>query len=100
MRSLGQNPTEAELQDMINEARAKRLGRRRERRPHSPRGRGVALPRGGAASAELECTRKHSNDSLHCDRRCQVDADGNGTIDFPEFLNLMARKMKVRREPK
>ena len=44
MRSLGQNPTEAELQDMINE----------------------------------------------------VDADGNGTIDFPEFLNLMARKMKVR----
>ncbi len=44
MRSLGQNPTEGELQDMINE----------------------------------------------------VDADGNGTIDFPEFLTLMARKMKVR----
>jgi len=42
MRSLGQNPTEAELQDMINE----------------------------------------------------VDGDGNGTIDFPEFLALMARKMK------
>ncbi len=42
MRSLGQNPTEAELQDMINE----------------------------------------------------VDADGNGTIDFTEFLGLMAKKMK------
>jgi len=42
MRSLGQNPTEAELQDMINE----------------------------------------------------VDADGNGTIDFPEFLCLMSKKMK------
>lgn len=41
-RSLGQNPTEAELADMINE----------------------------------------------------VDADGNGTIDFPEFLTMMARKMK------
>merc|ERR1712110_813754 len=41
-RSLGQNPTEAELQDMINE----------------------------------------------------VDADGNCTIDFPEFCTLMARKMK------
>ena len=42
MRSLGQNPTEAELQDMVNE----------------------------------------------------VDADGNGTIDFPEFCTLMARKMQ------
>ena len=28
-----------------------------------------------------------------------MDADGNGTIDFPEFLNLMARKMKVRQAP-
>ena len=26
----------------------------------------------------------------------EVDADGNGIIDFPEFLGLMARKMKVR----
>jgi calmodulin len=26
----------------------------------------------------------------------EVDADGNGTIDFPEFLTLMARKMKVK----
>ena len=43
MRSLGQNPTEAQLRDMINE----------------------------------------------------VDADETGTIDFPEFLNMMARKMKV-----
>lgn len=42
MRSLGQNPTEGELQDMINE----------------------------------------------------VDIDGNGTIEFTEFLGMMARKMK------
>ena len=42
MHSLGQNPTEAELQDMINE----------------------------------------------------VDLDGNGTIDFPELLTDMARKMR------
>jgi calmodulin len=42
MRSLGCNPTDAELQDMINE----------------------------------------------------VDADGNGSMNFPEFLSLMSRKMK------
>jgi len=24
----------------------------------------------------------------------EVDADGSGSIDFPEFLSLMARKMK------
>ncbi|XP_004712675.1 calmodulin-like protein 3 [Echinops telfairi] len=42
MRSLGQNPTEAELQGMVRE----------------------------------------------------IDADGNGTVDFPEFLSMMAKKMK------
>uniref|UniRef100_A0A8C8BGH2 EF-hand domain-containing protein n=1 Tax=Otus sunia TaxID=257818 RepID=A0A8C8BGH2_9STRI len=47
MRSLGQNPTEAELQDMVGE----------------------------------------------------VDADGSGTIDFPEFLSLMARKMRDTDNP-
>lgn len=25
----------------------------------------------------------------------EVDADGNRSIDFAEFLNIMARKMKV-----
>merc|ERR1711976_86789 len=42
MRSLGQNPSEDELQDMVNE----------------------------------------------------VDIDGNGEIDFEEFLQMMAKKMK------
>ncbi|NXX43172.1 CALMS protein, partial [Tricholaema leucomelas] len=42
MRSLGQNPTEAELRGMVGE----------------------------------------------------LDADGSGTVDFPEFLSLMARKMR------
>lgn len=45
IRSLDQNPTEEELQDMITE----------------------------------------------------VDADGNGTIEFAEFMNLMAKKMKVQK---
>ena len=43
MKSLGQNPSETEIQDMMNE----------------------------------------------------VDSDGNGMIDFPEFLTMMARKMKT-----
>ncbi|XP_042637560.1 calmodulin-alpha-like [Orycteropus afer afer] len=42
MKAIGQNSTEAEFQDMIND----------------------------------------------------VDADSNGTIDFPEFLKMIARKMK------
>merc|ERR1739845_187449 len=42
MRSLGQNPTEAELADMINE----------------------------------------------------IDSDGSGLVEFPEFLTMMARKLK------
>merc|ERR1712226_537415 len=42
MRSLGQNPTEAELADMINE----------------------------------------------------IDTDGSGLVEFPEFLTMMARKLK------
>ena len=32
--------------------------------------------------------------SLLIDMINEVDADGNGTIDFPEFLTMMARKMK------
>ena len=44
---MGQNPTEAELKEMIHE----------------------------------------------------VDSDGNGIIDFPEFLSLMAKKMKVSSRP-
>ncbi|KAK6170336.1 hypothetical protein SNE40_018750 [Patella caerulea] len=44
LKSIGQNPTEAELKDMINE----------------------------------------------------VDADGNGTVDFSEFVTMMARKMNDR----
>ncbi|XP_021357513.1 calmodulin-beta-like isoform X3 [Mizuhopecten yessoensis] len=57
MRSLGQNPTETELQDMINEVDADELTF------YGP--------------IQTNC--------------CGL---GNGTIDFEEFLHMMARKMK------
>ena len=58
MRSLGQNPTEAELQDMIN---------------------------------EVDADGKYFSLNLSVNL---ILISGNGTIDFPEFLTMMARKMK------
>ncbi|KAK3091869.1 hypothetical protein FSP39_023253 [Pinctada imbricata] len=57
MRSLGQNPTEAELQDMINEV-------------------------------DADAIAMYGPIQINC---CGI---GNGTIDFEEFLLMMARKMK------
>lgn len=108
MRSLGQNPTQAELEDMINEVRPLRLvdgpvlcadasrlcppdpgiasfaprfyrARRLNYRPFSvnvTRIRAMLIP----CDISLACS-------------LQVDADGNNSIDFAEFMTLMARKM-------
>ena len=73
MRSLGQNPTEAELQDMINEVDMIKIN------DHHI----TTIPINMMNIERLSSTVV-----------TQVDADGNGTIDFPEFLTMMARKMK------
>jgi calmodulin len=41
-------------------------------------------------SLGLEPTDQELSDMMH-----EVDTDGNGIIDFQEFLSLLARKMKV-----
>ncbi|PSR86743.1 Calmodulin-1 like [Actinidia chinensis var. chinensis] len=38
---------------------------------------------------DVDCIEPELHDMIN-----EADADGNGTIDFPEFLNLMARKIK------
>ena len=40
------------------------------------------------------CRRPEPDGGRARDTINEVDADGNGTIDFPEFLTMMARKMK------
>ena len=65
MRQLGQNPSEAEIQDMVNQ---------------------VGFP--------SFFTQPYSADSIISDRFVlQVDKDGTGMIDFPEFLSMMSLKV-------
>jgi len=45
-------------------------------------------------TSKLKCLSKDATEAELQDMINEVDADGNGTIDFPEFLSLMARKMK------
>ncbi|XP_016310956.1 calmodulin-like protein 3 [Sinocyclocheilus anshuiensis] len=127
MRSLGQNPTEAELQDMINEVDADAASVPLLQRP-IPQGQdelwegvmGVAWADqlteeqiaefkeafslfdkdgdGTITTKELGTVMRslgqNPTEAELQDMINEVDADGNGTIDFPEFLTMMARKMK------
>ena len=70
MRSLGQNPTEAELMDMIQEVRET------------------------YQKLRLLINLIFNAHLIFCILSAKIDADGSVTIDFPEFLTMMARKMK------
>ena len=75
MRSLGQNPTEAELQDMINEVLSLT---------------GWFLLQPFKIVQFLDrCTYIFQTTFF------QVDEDGNGSIDFDEFLTMMSDKVMM-----
>ena len=47
------------------------------------------------------CTTFNNSHVLYCNHRCdrqeminEVDADGSGSIDFSEFLNMMSKKVE------
>ena len=77
MRSLGQNPTEAELQDMINEVRGEN---------------NIVFMRGNTDNN----ISRLQNIVYVCDDDIivKVDDDGNGSLDFSEFLQMMKVKVK------
>ena len=77
MRSLGQNPTEAELQDMINEVRVEN---------------NIVFMRGNMDNniCRLQNIVSVCNDDIIV----KVDDDGNGSLDFSEFLQMMKVKVK------
>jgi calmodulin len=85
MRSLGQNPTQAELEDMINEVShcpprpLVKINRSRLYLPHTHYALSPPTP--------------FPNSPILDTANSQVDADGTNSIDFAEFMTLMARKM-------
>uniref|UniRef100_A0A1B0CSD7 EF-hand domain-containing protein n=1 Tax=Lutzomyia longipalpis TaxID=7200 RepID=A0A1B0CSD7_LUTLO len=105
MRSLGQNPTEAELQDMINEVDAdafKTIADQLTEEQIAEFKEAFSLfdkdGDGTITTKELGTVMRslgqNPTEAELQDMINEVDADGNGTIDFPEFLTMMARKMK------
>ena len=77
MRSLGQNPTEAELQVIFSLSLTTTF----------------MFYEYNVNQLFYKTSWCKANKAIQ-DMINEVDADGNGTIDFPEFLTMMARKMK------
>ena len=97
MRSLGQNPTEAELMDMIQEVSwiLPSLFDEHVNRTLDVETKAFLIWKIRSIFAYVVTNWSfYLSNLISIYRELQIDADGSGTIDFPEFLTMMARKMK------
>ncbi|WZY99079.1 hypothetical protein YC2023_071408 [Brassica napus] len=86
MRSLGQNPTEAELQDMINERKSLK----------KPSGFFDKDQNGFISAAELRHVMTNLGKKLTDEEMDEMireaDVDGDGRINYDEFVKVMMAK--------